>query len=211
MSLFSKKKPTPDQISIPPQEQLDKDFFSAVSNGNREKSLQLYTQGANVNYQNSEGNTALNNAAYNGNFMIVQFLVEKLGANTNIRNNAGKRPEDRDSNEGVKAYLRQERQRQKPTGWIKTADDEIAHITSRNTINYRLTEIFNFTARTYAHISQNIETMAESKSLTVFDEFGNKPYLLTALQELKKQGGTPEEASIGGKSHLDKDSFGAGR
>jgi ankyrin repeat protein len=218
MSLFS-KKPTLEEILKKQQQELDQSFFSNADTGNLEKALELYKQGANVNYQNDRNDTALHLSAARNNIETTKFLVETVGAKFDIKNSSGRIPEAsamRNSCTIVHDYLRETRikqesqlqEKEKPTGWIKTADDEIAHIMFRENINYRLTEIFNFSSRTYVHITQNLETKAENKTLIVFDELGNKSFLLNALQELKNQGGTAEEESINGKHHLAKDRLG---
>lgn len=212
MSLFSKKTPpaTVEEEKISAQQQLNEAFFAAATKDHDlELAELLYLQGADVNYQDKEGNTALHIHNHN-NFKMVKFLIETAKIDTEIRNNEGVLGESRINNH-IQNYLLQLREQQKPTGWIKVADDTIAHTVFDKQLGYRLTEVFNFSSRTYVHIAQNLETKAENKTLTVFDEFGNKSFLLNALQELKNQGGTAEEDSINGKQHLAKDSLGAKR
>jgi hypothetical protein len=141
---------------------------------------------------------------------MVKFLVETAKIDTEIRNNQGVLGESCLNNH-IQNYLQQQRERQKPTGWVKVADDTIANVTFNKDFGYNLTEIFNFSSRTYVHIARNLETKAENKTLTVFDEFSNKSFLLNALQELKNQGGTAEESAIEGKYRLSKDTFGANK
>ena len=212
MSIFSKKTPpaTVEELNASTQQQINEAFFAAATKDNNiELAELLYLQGADVNYQDKDGNTALHIHNHN-NFKMVKLLIETAKIDTEIRNNEGVLGEHRVNNH-IQSYLQQQRERQKPTGWIKVTEDTIAHTVFGESLGYRLTEVFNFSSRTYVYITQNLETKAENKTLTVFDEFGNKSFLLNALEELKKQGGTAEESSISGKIHLAKDSFGAGR
>jgi ankyrin repeat protein len=213
MQLFSKKK-DPSSEAETLQKKLNEEFVTAARNNDPEKVKKFYEQGAEVNYQDKNGNTALYEGALRYNFEIVKFLVETAKADITIINNAGSTAADHSTN-NIKRYLLQigekQKEQQKPTGWIKVTNDTIAHVVFGESIGYRLTEVFNFSSRTYVHITQNLETKAENKTLTVFDEFGNKSFLLNALQELKNQGGTAEESAIEGKHHLAKDTFGAKR
>lgn len=221
MSLFS-KNPRPPAVIISTQKDLDESFFQAMVNNDFTKAVQLHEQGADVNYQDKNKNTALHFCAANGNQKATKFLTETLGARLDIENWGSRLPEDSalmNNHASIANYLRemrkeqksQQQEKEKPTGWVKTADDEIAHITFKESIGYRMTEVFNFSARTYVHIAQNLETKSESKTLTTFDDLANKPFLLNALQELQNLGGTSEESAIAGKQHLAKDGFGAGR
>jgi hypothetical protein len=215
MILFTKKTaPSEEEQKKILQEKLNESFLIAASNNDVEKTQQLYEQGADVNYQDTNGNTSLHKSVENHHFEMVKFLVETTKADVSILNHKGAMAEDTNYTY-VKRYLQKafdiQHEQKKPTGWIKTADDEIAHIMFREPIGYRVTEVFNFSARTYAHITQNLDTKAENKTLAVFDEFGNKAFLLNALQELKNRGGTAEESAIEGKHHLAKDTFGAKR
>jgi len=52
---------------------------------------EVLQKGANIEFQNEEGNTALCFACIKGNLTIVNFLINK-GANINHRNKTGKTP-----------------------------------------------------------------------------------------------------------------------
>ncbi len=66
-------------------------LFQAVSNGNQQAVRDLTSSfgGIDVNSQNYQGYTALHVAARQGNFSMVQMLVESLHANIDIRSARG--------------------------------------------------------------------------------------------------------------------------
>ena len=70
---------------------------------------------------------------------------------------------------------------EKSNGWTKTAVDEIARVTEKKSIGYRLTEIFNFKTAMYTHIAANMATGAESQSMRSFDEFPDTALIREAL------------------------------
>lgn len=80
--------------------------------------------------------------------------------------------------------------------WRKLADDRIAHVTVETPIGYKITEIFNFSARERTRIYHNLETRQDAAQTQGFDEIPEKASIEDALGRLRALGGTAEEGSI---------------
>lgn len=85
-------------------------------------------------------------------------------------------------------------------GWSKQTDSKVSCVTIEKSLGYKITEIFNFQARTYVCISQNLKTAAEALVHKTFDDFADKGALMTALEQLRLQGGAADEAVLYSRS-----------
>lgn len=85
-----------------------------------------------------------------------------------------------------------------PDPWKLLAPDRVAQAVTEKSLGYRLTEIFNFGARTYTQITQNLSTKTESVAVKTFDEFDDKTAIEKAFRNLERLGGTAEERQISG-------------
>lgn len=81
-------------------------------------------------------------------------------------------------------------------GWHKLADDRIAHVTVEAPIGYKITEIFNFSARERTRIYHNLETHLDAAQTQGFDEIPEKAPIEDALARLRSLGGTAEEGVV---------------
>ena len=86
------------------------------------------------------------------------------------------------------------------TGWSKQGTHKISCVTVERALGYKITEIFNFQARTYVCLSQNMKTSAEALVHKTFDDFADKGVLLTALEQLRLQGGVVDVADLNSRS-----------
>ncbi|CAG2249794.1 unnamed protein product [Mytilus edulis] len=68
--------------------QLGEDLIFAAERGDKGNVEQCLEQGANINYQNWNGSTALHEAAWNGRTEIVRLLIDR-GIDINLPNNDG--------------------------------------------------------------------------------------------------------------------------
>lgn len=169
----------------------------------------LHEKGANVNAQADLGWSPLHHAAYRGRGPVIRYLIEH-GADINLRDNRMDKPADiaaREGYPGISEMLREEKTETpvevKPDSWYKTADDEIAHISEKSAIGYRITEIFNFRAAQYTHIATNLKSGAESQHQRDFADFSEAAALREAMEELLSREGTVSadmQARISGKN-----------
>lgn len=75
----------------------------------------------------------------------------------------------------------------------------ISRVQRQPAIGYKLTEIFNFSTRTYTCLGRNLETNAESMAVRTFDEFDDKAVIREAFGALRARGGTADETAIVGR------------
>ena len=173
-------------------------LMSAAGNGDLKMVKLLVAGGANLNDQGDDGRSALHHAAYWGRGKVIEYLMAQ-GADVTLRdghmNTAADLAAKRD-HPGITALLRGDlgekepaAAHESPTGWKKTAPHEIALVSDKPQIGYRITEIFNFRAAHYTHIAANLTTGAESQSQRSFDTFGDIAVLREAMQELLTRGG----------------------
>lgn len=58
---------------------INTELLLAAKDGNMTKVKELISQGANVNYKNSRGDSPISNAAFYGHIKIVKYLMSKGG------------------------------------------------------------------------------------------------------------------------------------
>lgn len=185
-------------------------LMSAAGNGDLKIVKMLVERGANMNDQSDDGRSALHHAAYWGRGKVIEYLIAQ-GADLTLRdghmNTAADLAAKRD-HPGITSLLRGDLAGKdaatddQATGWKKTSPHEIALVSDKPAIGYRMTEIFNFRAAHYTHIASNLTTGAESQSQRSFDTFGDAVVLREAMQELLARGGEVDaevQAKFSGK------------
>lgn len=171
-------------------------MMEAASDGSYEIVSMLIKAGANVNAVRTEdGMTAMHFAARRGRGDIARLLMA-AGANVDATDQRMNTPADLADKEypRVADMIRgkerlPERQENKADGWHLTAPGEVAHVSDKAAIGYRLTEIFNFSGGVYTRIARNLETGAESQTMRLFAEFSDNALLLEAQKHLEAKGG----------------------
>lgn len=194
----------------------------AVRNNNPECMKALVEAGADLNAQPTNGGfSALHWAAYWGHGNNIQYLLDK-GIDRNLvdqQMNTAADIADKHNYPRLGDLIRgKPRVENKPApeksnGWHKTAVDEIARVTEKEAVGYRLTEMFNFKTGMYTQIAANMTTGAESQSMRSFDEFTDTALIREALAELTRKGGkvdTEMSARIAQKPSLGTKQFGTG-
>ncbi|MEZ0225284.1 MAG: ankyrin repeat domain-containing protein [Alphaproteobacteria bacterium] len=170
-----------------------------------------------IGMKDSDGNTALHAAAEHGYAEMASFLIER-GADPNLKNFANRTPLFLAQKVGyvevsellkpltlsAKTTPQIEAAPESPpepaaeSPWKKLPGERIAHIAVEETIGYRITEIFNFSARERTTLYQNLDTKIETAETRSFDQIGDKSALEQALTELQKRGGMADAGSISG-------------
>lgn len=156
----------------------------------------LIAQGFDVNQVASRGQTALHLAANYGRGKAVRALLA-CGANTELRDDKMNTPADlaQKDDPGIASFIREYGKNARAAEmadaeWSLLGDDEIARVSDKAAIGYRLTEIFNFTNATYTLISRNTAEGQESVTQRSFDDMqGNAAMLSAAAQKLRDLGG----------------------
>lgn len=166
-----------------------------------------------------DGNTALHTAAETGYPDLVAFLIEK-GLDANAKNFNNRSPlslAQKNNHAEVSDLLKPytpSRMRLVPAldpapvaveeiaplsdEWRKLPGERIAHVAVEEAIGYRITEIFNFSAREKTTLYRNLESNAETVETRGFDAIGDKTPIEQALEQLRKRGGISEPSSVTG-------------
>lgn len=157
---------------------------------------ELVRHGASLASTGRQGYTALHMAASEGNGDVVKALIE-LGADTQARDEKMNTPADIAQEEkhfGIANYIRQQAGMgaRLKTGWVKVSNDEVALVSDKKAVGYRLTEIFNFATQEATLIARNLESGNESVTVRSFGAC-NDDVLVLATQQLQQQGGNVRE------------------
>lgn len=183
----------------------------------------LINQNVNVNAADEQGVTPLHLAAARGDAEVIKVLVN-AGADIHAVTKAGKTVWDfavdagkdyqaqvlkadaakdivaRQKKAEEKRAVEEVKQAEKKPAdpWQLLSPDRVAFSSVERGLGYKLTEIFNFSARTYTQITHNMTTKSESVVMKTFDEFSDKTSLEKAHTALQRLGGTAENTLIGG-------------
>lgn len=188
-------------------------LHTAAQRGNRNDGLKaLLALRPDINARDNDGATPLHLAATRGDADLVRQLINHgAWAGTNDKQNRA--PWDyaeAAGHEYLAQSLRAEAVKQKQSWdawekkqnadpWQLLSPDKVAHIKTEAKIGYRLTEEFNFTARTYTKIAQNLATKAEGVTVVGFDVFDDKSHIERAHENLVRLGGTAGAETIHGQ------------
>jgi len=160
----------------------------------------LLDAGADVNMKRYDGYTPLHLAAMRGKSNIIRALIAK-GADVNATDQHMNTPADLAEKEYprvadmIRGLVPAEQKLLEPAAeeehddWSLTGAEEIACVSVKATIGYRLTEIFNFRAGIYTRIAHNLASGAESQSVRFFDEFTNRVAIDDAQRTFVALGG----------------------
>lgn len=186
----------------------------AAERGNKNDGLKtLLALKPDINARDNDGATPLHLAAARGDADIVKHLIAH-GANASYKTKDGRSVWDyaeAGGHEYMAQNLRAEAEKQKRAweAWEKTqkadpwqllAPDRVAHVRTEKKIGYRITEEFNFSARTYTKIAHNLATRAEGVVTAGFDSFSDKTLIARAHDELVRLGGTAPREAVHGQA-----------
>jgi hypothetical protein len=178
--------------------------------------------------------TPLQCAAYYGRLEIVAMMLKKEG-DPNLRDNDEKNARDLAEGRGFRdvvtlltPYMRDPLAAlmpqvaallpapEKPAAvsagdsWSLLAEDTAAHVFGSGDTGYRITEIFNFSARERTRIISNLETKADDIKTVSFDALTEEVVLAAALAQLQRLGGKADPARAQIVPRLDKPQRGKG-
>lgn len=167
---------------------------------------ELIRYGADIAAVGWKGYTALHMAAREGNGNVVRLLME-MGADTQARDKEMNTPADvaqEHEHVGIASYIRQHAGSARKTdgGWVKVSDEEIAFVSDKKAVGYRLTEIFNFMRREATIIARNLETGSESIAVRDFNSYAQQDMVLQAAEKLS--GATGHQVLLPSKAVIRK-------
>jgi len=187
----------------------------------------LINHDANVNAADEQGVTPLHLAAARGDAEVIKVLVS-AGADLHAVTKTGKtvwdfavdngkdyqaqvlkadaakdlaaRQKKAEAQKAIEEVKQAERQAEKKPAdpWQLLSNDRVAFSSVERGLGYKLTEIFNFSARTYTQITHNLNTKSEAVVMKTFDEFSDKTPIEKAHTALERLGGTADNTLIGG-------------
>lgn len=169
----------------------------AATSGRTETAELLIKHGADIQAKDETGWSPLHGAAYAGKMDMIAFLLER-GADIGARDNHMNTAADIASKQypRIAEFLWEKMGINAPAaaplpddGWHLTGEDEIAHVSSKLAIGYRITDMFNFNAEVYTRITENTRTQAESSSVRTFDDLQGSPLLAQAYEAFRAKGG----------------------
>ena len=188
-------------------------LHTAALRGNKNDGLKaLLALRPDINARDNGGATPLHLAATRGDADLVRQLINH-GAWVGVADKENQSPWDyaeKAGHEYLAQTLRAEAVKQKQSWdawekkqnadpWQLLGPDKIAHAKTETKIGYRLTEEFNFAARTYTKIAQNLATKAEAVTVVGFDVFDDKSHIERAHENLVRLGGTAGAETIHGQ------------
>jgi ankyrin repeat protein len=181
----------------------------------------LIENGAQVGAQDKTGKTPLHVAAANGEDTLVQLFLKTDMSSVAIKDRDGKYAHESavaglaghymlsrvlldHLNLHYRAVAEAEKRKEQEKaaaallkdGWLLLEPEKVAHVDVQKSLGYKLTEIFNFHARTYTVITQNIETKSEMTIVKSFDDFTDPTLLKDGYRQLIRLGGKAEESII---------------
>jgi hypothetical protein len=153
----------------------------------------LLENGMSANVLDNSGYAPLHEAARHGEPAVIPLLLAH-GADLDVKNNGDKTPldmaKDKDSPETI-AILRKA---YRAARWFQSGAAEVTEVSYRDQINYKMTQIFNFAARSYILVMQNEKTQAESVTMKTFGDMADRNLIQAAEKAFTDLGGKlPED------------------
>ncbi|TAL30586.1 MAG: ankyrin repeat domain-containing protein [Alphaproteobacteria bacterium] len=168
----------------------------AAAAGNTQLAWELLERGAEPDAPGNKGWTPLFYAARNGDTRTIGKLLSE-GARTDRFDEEGRTVLDiarvhdrREAYSQIQAHI----DTLSPE-WVKTAEQEVAHVSIRRALGYRLTEIFNFETKQRTLIAHNYTTGLDSLTHSVFNETADKLVLDQAAAKLAEKKPSPQPAA----------------
>lgn len=145
----------------------------------------LLDLGADINARDYGGDTALGHAVWRGSKAMASLLLDE-GARADTVNNEMQTPQDlaRERKRPEIFFLLQDHLDAKVEPWQPQGEKEIAHVSVKRKLGYRLTEIFNFEKQQVTTIAHNLETRRDVILVRAFSEIVNKEIIQEAQAKL---------------------------
>lgn len=144
--------------------------------------------GMSANVKDNSGYTPLHEAARNGEPAVIPLLLQE-GADLDARTESDKTPMDMATDKGNQEAVAVLRAAYRTTRWLKSGAAEVTEISYRDKINYKMTQIFNFAARSYILLMHNEATKAESVTMKTFGDMADRQLVQVAEKAFVDLGG----------------------
>jgi len=168
-------------------------LHKAAFYGARHVAQWLLENGMSANVRDKQDYTPLHEAARAGNPAVISLLLER-GGDLDVTTRNGKRPLECAIEKGDQETITLLRNAYRAPRWLKTGDAEVAEVSYRDEIRYKVTQIFNFAARSYILVMQNERTQAESVTMRTFGELADRQMIQTAEKAFIDLGGKLPES-----------------
>lgn len=154
----------------------------------------LLEKGMSSNVKDSRDYTPLHEAARAGNAKTIPVLLQ-YGADLEAQlEDGGNTPLESAKEKGDQETISALRQAMRAPRWFRTGESEVSEVSYKDKINYKMTQIFNFAARSYVLLMQNENTKAESVTMKTFGDMADKQLVRAAEKAFLDLGGTlPED------------------
>lgn len=152
----------------------------------------LLEKGMSPNIRDMSGYTPLHEAACGKNAQMITILLQ-YGADMDAKlESSGKTPLEcaREKIERETAVIAALQQPLRAPRWFRTGDAEVSEVTYKEHINYKVTQVFNFAARSYVLLMHNENTKAESVTMKTFGDMADKQLIQAAEKAFIDLGGT---------------------
>lgn len=165
----------------------------AIAAGHSKLAWLLLDRGAEPDVPGDERWTPLFHAARKGDTVTIKKLLDE-GARTDRFDEDGRTVLDvaRANDRGAAFDMIQAHIDTLSPEWRKTAEQEVAHVSIRRALGYRLTEIFNFEIKQRILIAHNYTTGLDAVTRSAFDETADKLALDQAAAKLAEKKPAPQ-------------------
>lgn len=141
-----------------------------------------------MNGADGQGYTPLHEAARAGMTEAARALLE-LGADVLRKTNNGRAVVECARGNGNAQCIALIEAAESAPRWCLTGEDEISRVARKASIGHSLTEIFNFSNKTYVLLTENTVTHVETASLRTFDDIAATPLRQDAEKAFLRLGG----------------------
>jgi len=148
----------------------------------------LLAGGMPPNVRDNQNYTPLHEAARAGKPAVIPLLLAR-GADLDAKNRNDKTPLESAVEKGEQETISLLRKAYRAARWMKTGDAEVTEVSYRDEINYKVTQIFNFAARSYILVMHNEQTKAESVTMKTFGDMADRQLVQTAEKAFAGLGG----------------------
>lgn len=169
-------------------------LHKAAYHGARRVTKWLLEKGMSPNVKDNRGYTPLHEAARAGKPEAIPVLLQ-YGADLQAQmEDGGRTPLESAIEKGDQETIALLRQALRAPRWFLSGDAEVMEVRYKDNINYKMTQIFNFAARSYVLLMQNENTKAESVTMKTFGDMADKQLVRAAEKAFLDLGGTlPED------------------